>query len=64
MFGGYLPAKRIDKEKTREGKMIVDKLREIKDNVTEYTIGKKRIYLLSAGRLVNLAAAEGHPAGA
>ncbi len=36
--------------------------REIRKNVTEYRIGKKKIYLLSEGRLVNLAAAEGHPA--
>ncbi len=34
----------------------------IRENVDEYRIGKKRIYLLSEGRLVNLAAAEGHPA--
>ena len=34
----------------------------IRDNVDEYTIGGKKIYLLSEGRLVNLAAAEGHPA--
>ncbi len=33
----------------------------VRDNVDEYRIGKKRIYLLSEGRLVNLAAAEGHP---
>lgn len=31
-------------------------------NVEEFKIGKKRIYLLASGRLVNLAAAEGHPA--
>ena len=31
-------------------------------NVVEYTIGKKRICLLAEGRLVNLSAAEGHPA--
>ena len=30
--------------------------------VDEYTVGGKRIYLLADGRLVNLAAAEGHPA--
>lgn len=30
--------------------------------VDEYTVGKNRIYLLADGRLVNLAAAEGHPA--
>ncbi len=29
--------------------------------VQEYLIGKKRVYLLAEGRLVNLAAAEGHP---
>ena len=28
----------------------------------EYVVGGKRIYLLAEGRLVNLAAAEGHPA--
>lgn len=37
--------------------------REIKDFVKEFTLpGGKRIYLLGEGRLVNLAAAEGHPA--
>jgi len=30
--------------------------------VDEYTVDNKRIYLLADGRLVNLAAAEGHPA--
>jgi adenosylhomocysteinase len=39
------------------------KQREIRNNVREYTIkGGKRILLLGEGRLVNLAAAEGHPA--
>ena len=32
-----------------------------RDDIEEYMIGKKRIYLLAEGRLVNLAAAEGHP---
>jgi len=37
--------------------------REMKDYVQEYKLkGGKRIYLLAEGRLVNLAAAEGHPA--
>ncbi len=40
--------------------------REKRDMVKEYIIntknGKKRIYVLAEGRLVNLAAAEGHPA--
>lgn len=37
--------------------------REIRDFVEEYTLKKgKKIYLLGEGRLINLAAAEGHPA--
>lgn len=36
--------------------------RVIRDFVEEYTLGSgKRVYLLGEGRLVNLAAAEGHP---
>jgi len=35
---------------------------EIRNNVTEYTLKDgRKIYLLAEGRLVNLAAAEGHP---
>jgi len=34
----------------------------IRNSVDEYIVGGKRIYLLADGRLVNLAAAEGHPA--
>ncbi len=41
---------------------ISDSKREIRKNVIEYKIGKKRLYLLAEGRLVNLSAAEGHPA--
>jgi adenosylhomocysteinase len=37
--------------------------REVRDFVEEFTIdGGKRIFLLGDGRLINLAAAEGHPA--
>ncbi len=37
--------------------------RRVRDNVDEYRIGDgRRLYLLGEGRLVNLAAAEGHPA--
>jgi adenosylhomocysteinase len=37
--------------------------RTVRDNVEEYIIaGGKRIYVLGEGRLINLAAAEGHPA--
>jgi adenosylhomocysteinase len=34
----------------------------VRDSVQEYIVGGKRIFLLAEGRLVNLAAAEGHPA--
>jgi adenosylhomocysteinase len=34
----------------------------VRNNVQEYTLGSKKIYVLAEGRLVNLAAAEGHPA--
>lgn len=36
--------------------------KEARPMVEEYVIGKKRLFLLGNGRLVNLAAAEGHPA--
>ena len=37
--------------------------RRVRDEVIEYKLdGERRIYVLSEGRLVNLAAAEGHPA--
>ena len=42
-------------------KKMSDKKKKIRDDIEEYTIGKKRVYLLSDGRLVNLSAAEGHP---
>ena len=37
-------------------------VREARDNVREYDLGTKKLYLLAEGRLVNLGAAEGHPA--
>ena len=41
---------------------IADSKREIRTNNEEYTLkNNSRIYLLAQGRLVNLAAAEGHP---
>jgi len=44
-------------------KKISSKTRIIRDFVREYTLkNKKRIYILGDGRLINLAAAEGHPA--
>jgi len=36
--------------------------RQLRPNVVEYQLGKKRVCLLAEGRLVNLSAAEGHPA--
>jgi adenosylhomocysteinase len=37
-------------------------VREVRDNVVEYDLGGKRLHLIAEGRLVNLGAAEGHPA--
>jgi adenosylhomocysteinase len=37
-------------------------VREVRDNVQEFDIGGKRLNLVAEGRLVNLGAAEGHPA--
>jgi adenosylhomocysteinase len=42
---------------------MAESVRRIRDHVDEYRLGDgRRIYLLGEGRLVNLAAAEGHPA--
>lgn len=38
------------------------KRRQVRPNVEEYTLNGKKIYVLAEGRLVNLSAAEGHPA--
>ena len=44
-------------------KKMAQKVRkQVRSQVDEYTLGRKKIYILSEGRLVNLAAAEGHPA--
>jgi adenosylhomocysteinase len=37
-------------------------VREVRDQVEEFDIGGKRLNLIAEGRLVNLGAAEGHPA--
>jgi adenosylhomocysteinase len=44
-------------EKVAKGKRL------IRENVVEYQLKDKKIYLLAEGRLVNLCAAEGHPPG-
>ncbi len=37
-------------------------VREVRENVQEYDLGGKRVFVIAEGRLVNLGAAEGHPA--
>jgi adenosylhomocysteinase len=37
-------------------------VREVRENVLEFDLGGKRLNLIAEGRLVNLGAAEGHPA--
>lgn len=49
----------INKEALRKMAKTVKRVRPFVD---EYNTGTKKIYLLAEGRLVNLAAAEGHPA--
>jgi len=49
--------------KVKDLERIAAKKRQVRAEVTEYTLDRgKRLYLLSQGRLVNLAAADGHPA--
>lgn len=42
--------------------MAIEVKKNIRNNVDEYIVNGKSIYLLGEGRLINLAAAEGHPA--
>ncbi len=37
------------------------KVRQIRDYVTEYDLGDKKLYLVAEGRLVNLVVGDGHP---
>ncbi len=53
-FDVEINTKALEKMSTR--------ITEIRDNLTEYKVGKKNVYLLAKGRLVNLSSAEGHPA--
>lgn len=47
----------------RDLKKLAVRQRKVRPEVVEYTMpNKRRLYLLSEGRLVNLAAADGHPA--
>src|SRR5258708_40076511 len=43
-------------------KLMSKKVHNVRPFVDEYSVNSKKIYLLAEGRLVNLAAAEGHPA--
>jgi adenosylhomocysteinase len=42
-------------------KKMARRVTRVSEHVEEYLVGKKRIYVLAEGRLINLAAAEGHP---
>jgi adenosylhomocysteinase len=42
--------------------MAEGNVRDVRTNVQEYELGNKKVYLIAEGRLVNLGAAEGHPA--
>jgi adenosylhomocysteinase len=50
----------LDLKALRE--MAEGHVREARDNVQEFDLGGKKVNLLAEGRLVNLGAAEGHPA--
>jgi adenosylhomocysteinase len=43
-------------------KLAGGKKRQAREFVDEFIVGGKRIFVLGEGRLINLAAAEGHPA--
>ncbi len=42
-------------------KKLASRVTRVSAQVDEYLVGRKRIYVLAEGRLINLAAAEGHP---
>jgi len=50
----------LDLQALRE--MAEGHVREVRENVQEFDLGGKRVHLIAEGRLVNLGAAEGHPA--
>jgi adenosylhomocysteinase len=43
-------------------KLAGAQIREVRENVVEYTVDGKRLHVLAEGRLVNLSCAAGHPA--
>jgi adenosylhomocysteinase len=50
----------LDLKALRE--MAEGHVRDVRENVQEFDLGGKRLRLIAEGRLVNLGAAEGHPA--
>jgi adenosylhomocysteinase len=50
----------LDLKALRE--MAEGNIRDARENVQEFDLGGKRVHLVAEGRLVNLGAAEGHPA--
>jgi adenosylhomocysteinase len=50
----------LDLKALRE--MAEGHIRSVRDNIQEFDLGGKRLNLIAEGRLVNLSAAEGHPA--
>ena len=50
----------LDLKALRE--MAEGHVRDVRENVQEFDLGGKRVNLIAEGRLVNLGAAEGHPA--
>ena len=50
----------LDLKALRE--MAEGHVREVRENVQEFDLGGKKVHLIAEGRLVNLGAAEGHPA--
>jgi len=42
--------------------MAAGRIREVRRDVQEYDLGDRKLYVVAEGRLVNLGAAEGHPA--
>jgi len=53
----------FDVEIDLEGlRALADEVRDVRPRVEQFVVGDRRLNLLAAGRVVNLAAAEGHPA--
>ena len=50
----------LDLKALRE--MAEGHVRDVRENVQEFDLGGKKVHLIAEGRLVNLGAAEGHPA--